>query len=95
MQVVYEWDEAKRLANLEKHRLDFRDAYLVYENQWKVTYRIQRGDELRSQDIALVKVAGTVLSLVYILRGANVRVISFRRASRGERRKYGIQRGTP
>ncbi len=26
-----EWDEAKRLINLAKHRLDFLDAYIVFD----------------------------------------------------------------
>ena len=89
---MYEWDEAKREANLKKHRLDFRDAYLVYENPLKITFRTERRAEQRFQDIALVEIAGNVLSLAYILRGQNVRVISFRLASRRERRIYGIQR---
>ena len=29
---MYEWDEAKREANLRKHGLDFDDADLVFEN---------------------------------------------------------------
>jgi hypothetical protein len=89
---VYEWDEAKRAANLKKHHLDFRDAYLVYDHPQKITFRTQRGKEPRFQDIALVEIAGSILSLVYVMRGLNVRVISFRPASRRERRIYGVQR---
>jgi uncharacterized DUF497 family protein len=92
---VYEWDESKREANLKKHRLDFRDAYWVYDHPGKVTYRIERRTEVRFQDIALVEVAGSILSLVYTMRGQNVRVISFRFASRRERRIYGVQRKSP
>jgi hypothetical protein len=92
---VYEWDEAKREANLKKHKLDFRDAYLVYDSPDKITYRQSRGTEQRYKDIALVKIAGNVLCLVYTLRARNVRVISFRYASRRERRIYGIQRKSP
>jgi hypothetical protein len=92
---VYEWDEAKREANLLKHRLDFRDAYLVYDSPKKATYRQPRGTEQRFKDVALVEIAGNVLSLVYTLRAQNVRVISFRYASRRERRVYGIQRKSP
>jgi uncharacterized DUF497 family protein len=33
---VFVWDEAKRKSNLEKHGLDFKDAYLVYENPGQV-----------------------------------------------------------
>jgi uncharacterized protein len=92
---VYEWDEAKRQSNLKKHRLDFRDAYLVYENPLKITFHHWRGTERRFLDIAIVEIAGVVLSLVYVMRGANVRVISFRPASRKERQIYGIQRQSP
>jgi uncharacterized protein len=92
---VYEWDEAKRQSNLKKHRLDFRDAYLVYENPLKITFHHWRGAERRSLDIAIVEIVGVVLSLVYVMRGANVRVISFRPASRKERKIYGIQRQSP
>jgi uncharacterized DUF497 family protein len=85
---VYEWDERKRLANLEKHGLDFVDAHLVYENSEKITIQSEHLSEPRLQDLALVEVAGTVLSLVYVMRGKTVRVISFRRAGRRERSLY-------
>jgi uncharacterized DUF497 family protein len=39
-------------------------------------------------DLALVVVRGRVLALVYTERGDDVRVISFRHASREERRQY-------
>jgi uncharacterized protein len=78
----YECDQTKRASNLEKHGLDFADAHLVYENEDKVTLQSPNTAEPRLQDVALVEMAGEVLSLVYVLRGKNVRVISFRRASR-------------
>jgi len=28
--MLFEWDEAKRAANLRKHGIDFRDAGLVF-----------------------------------------------------------------
>jgi hypothetical protein len=51
---VYEWDEAKREANLRKHDIDFFDAYLVYDNPNKITLSSTRSGERRMQDIALV-----------------------------------------
>jgi uncharacterized DUF497 family protein len=91
---VYEWDEAKREENLRKHGLDFDDADLVYENPNKVTYISQRPGEERWQDIALVEANGFILALVYTVRGYNIRIISFRRASRKERRIYDYLRQT-
>jgi hypothetical protein len=28
----FEWDEAKRIANLESHGVDFKDAALIFTN---------------------------------------------------------------
>jgi uncharacterized protein len=85
---VYVWDEAKRKSNLKKHGLDFREAYLVYENLDKCTYDASRADEYWLMDVALAVVRGRLLTLVYTERDDEVRVISFRNASRTERRQY-------
>jgi hypothetical protein len=85
---VYEWDEAKRQANLKKHGYDFADADLVYENPAKLTLFTARQDERRLLDIAIVELHGVILTLVYAIRGYNIRIISFRKASRKERRIY-------
>ena len=82
------WDEAKRQANLEKHGFDFADAYLVYDNPEKVTVTFVRNGESRKLDTAIVEVLGAILALVYVDRGEDARVISFRYASRQERRRY-------
>lgn len=85
---MYEWDEAKRESNLKKHGLDFDDADIVYENPRKVTFAVANRGEPRWRDVALVESNGIVLALVYTIRGYNVRIISFRKASRRERRIY-------
>jgi uncharacterized DUF497 family protein len=88
--IEYEWDEDKRLSNLERHGLDFRRAYLVYENPGKLTLKSRYPEEPRLVDIA--EVEGRALVLVYTLRGEAVRCISFRYAKRKERRLYDEQR---
>jgi len=85
---VFIWDEAKRLSNLKKHGLDFRDAHLVYDNPDKCTYNASRQDEYRPMDVALAVLRGRLLTLVYMEIGDDVRVISFRNASREERKQY-------
>jgi len=86
--MVYVWDEPKRRSNLKKHGLDFNDAYLVYENPDKCTYDASRGDEYRLIDVALAVIKGRLLTLVYTEQDTKVRVISFRHASRTERKRY-------
>jgi uncharacterized DUF497 family protein len=85
---VYVWDESKRKSNLKKHGLDFRDADLVYENPDKCTYDASRREEYRLMDVALALVKGRLLTLVYTEQDDAVRVISFRHASRTERKQY-------
>ena len=85
---MYEWDEAKRESNLRKHGLDFDDADIVFESPIKVTFEVRSRGEDRRLDIALVETNGIVLALVYTVRGYNIRIISFRKASRKERRIY-------
>ncbi len=91
---MYEWDEAKREANLKKHGFDFDDADLVYSNPNKLTFPERARGEARWRDVALVRLNGLVLALVYTVRGYNVRIISFRKASRKERRIYDHLRRT-
>ena len=85
---MYEWDEAKREANLRKHGLDFWAAHLVYESDEKITSQLKSKPEERFLDIALVELKGAILALVYTYRSGNIRFISFRFASRKERRQY-------
>jgi uncharacterized protein len=85
---VYVWNEAKRESNLEKHGLDFVDAWMVYENPEKYTVESSLPEERRWLDLALVEVKGRVLVLVYTERDKNIRVISFRYANRKEREFY-------
>jgi len=72
---MYIWDETKRQSNIEKHGLDFLDAALMYENPDRCTYLSGRPDESRRLDRALV-------------RGEDVRIISFRVAPREERKRH-------
>ena len=86
--VIYEWDERKRIGNLEKHGLDFADAWKVFEASVKVTLPVPHTEsgEVRWMDVA--EAAGVVLVLVYTMRGDSVRNISFRNAKRKERRMF-------
>lgn len=74
-------DEAKRESNLEKHGLDFKGAYLVYENPEKCTYEASYKGERRLMNLAMAVIHGRLLTLIYTERGDNVRVMSFRSAS--------------
>jgi hypothetical protein len=84
---IYEWDERKRVANLEKHGMDFASADIVFESELKITSVSEKGgEEVRHVDYA--EIENVLLALIYTLRDDAVRIISFRPAKRKERRAY-------
>jgi len=86
--MIYEWDENKRLKNFEKHGFDLADGQLVYESPKKITVESHRHSERRWLDIAEVGGELVTLTLAYTLRGEAVRCFSLRKASRKERSLY-------
>jgi hypothetical protein len=84
----YEWDPVKAAANLRKHKVDFADAALSLEDPNALT--VADPDASGEQRFVCLGAdpEGRLLVTVYAPRGKNFRIISSRRASRGERRRY-------
>ena len=82
------WDEAKRLANLAKHGLDFAAAGEVLDSRYRLDVPVRRAGERRVMSISYALGFLAVLTVVHTGRGGATRVISFRRASREEREVY-------
>jgi hypothetical protein len=88
MQQDYEWDDGKRISNLKKHGVDFRDVAIFEWGQAVVSEDISESyGEPRYK--ALGFVSSCLMLLVFTLRGETVRVISLRKATRQEVRSYG------
>jgi uncharacterized protein len=84
----YEWDPAKAAANLAKHHVDFADAALSLEDPLALTMPDPDAvDEERFVTLA-ADPTGRILVTVFAHVGDNVRIISARRASPGERKRY-------
>ena len=88
----FEWDPAKSLCNLRKHRISFATAQLVFDDPrlLSVQDRVVDGEE-RWQAIGMI--GGSTLILVaftYLEAGSDevIRIVSARRATRSERREY-------
>lgn len=82
----FEWDEKKRVSNLEKHKIDFIDAREIFNDPERIESEILKNTEKRYQTIG--KVNDVILFVVYINRKEKVRIISARRASKNERKIY-------
>ena len=85
---MFEWDEAKRDANLAKHGVDFADALEVFADPLRIERVDQRREYAEERRQVVGTVRGQVLFVVYTLRGEVQRLISARRANSDERRTY-------
>jgi uncharacterized DUF497 family protein len=82
----FEWDEAKRAANQEKHKVDFQLATLLFDGRPNVTVDSSRDGEMRSATTGYLD--GRCYTAIWTLRGEAIRFISVRSARDGEKRTY-------
>lgn len=83
----FTWSEAKRNLNLKNHGLDFVDALRVFEG---VTFtfeddRISYGEQ---RFVTLGLLAGIPVSIVHTENKHEIRIISFRKATRRKTQIY-------
>jgi len=83
----FEWDEAKRRANILKHGIDFVDAIDIFAGRLIET-EDRRRDYGERRLLATGEAGGETLRIVYTWRGDRRRIITARRARRNERRAY-------
>jgi uncharacterized protein len=86
--MAFEWDEAKRLANIEKHGIDFADVEQVFAGDFIETEDLRRNyGEKRFH--AVGRLGNHIVQIAYTWRGGGRRrIISARRAGRNDRRTY-------
>jgi uncharacterized DUF497 family protein len=83
----FEWNEAKRQANIDKHGIDFLDARQLFDGRPRYDIDSPRGDEPRILSIG--ELDGEMTTVIWTLRGENIcRIISVRRARNEEKRQY-------
>ena len=79
----FAWGETKRKANLELHGLDFVDAPRVFEGP-TYTYEDDRFAYAEQRFITLGLLEGMPVSIVHTETTRQIRVISFRKATKHE-----------
>ncbi|MCP4699141.1 MAG: BrnT family toxin [Gammaproteobacteria bacterium] len=84
----YEWNEAKRQANLKRHRLDFVDAvHFDWESAWVVEDDREGYGEQRFNACGFL--FGRLVMMTFTARDERVRIISLRKATKHEQKCYG------
>ena len=85
--VKFEWDPDKAASNLRKHRVRFAEAVTVLEDQAALSMSDDTADEDRFAAVGMDSL-GRILVVIYAVRGARIRIISARRATKRERSQY-------
>jgi uncharacterized DUF497 family protein len=83
----FSWSESKRKANLRTHGLDFIDTAPVFDG---VTYTFEddRISYAEQRFVTLGLLAGVPVLIVHTEDKHEIRIISFRKATRAEARIY-------
>lgn len=84
----FQFDPAKAASNLKKHGVSFADAEGVFYDVLAIHQADpDYADEERFMAVGMGS-AGKILTIVYTLRGNEIRIISARRATRKEAKDY-------
>ncbi|RMB08195.1 BrnT family toxin [Eilatimonas milleporae] len=85
---MFEWDEKKNRANVEKHGVGFKTASRIFEGP-VLSAIDDRTDYGEVREISIGAIDGiVVLVVVHTDRDGKTRIISARRANRAERQRY-------
>jgi len=82
----FEWNENKNKNNREKHAIDFNQAIVIFNDENLLELPVHKNEEHRI--MAIGKIEGVIITLIYTLRKAVYRVISARRSHKNERKSY-------
>ncbi|PQJ96428.1 BrnT family toxin [Chromatium okenii] len=86
------YDEAKRIANLKKHGLDFVGCETIFD-EFMLVFKDDREAYGEERYLALGLKSGRVVAVVYTERNDNIRIISLRKATSNEHKRYFEARG--
>jgi hypothetical protein len=83
----YEWDEAKRQSNIQKHGIDFRGIERVFAGE-TVTILDDRFDYGESRFVTVGVLSGRVVVIAHTETQEVIRIISVRKATKNEEASY-------
>ena len=86
----FEWDDEKERINMIKHGIDFSTAALVFKDENRLEYYddYHSSEEDRYITIGLIDGVAYLVMVVYTERGEIIRLISARKATKQEWRRY-------
>ncbi len=87
--MLFEWDDHKAETNIRKHSVSFDEAQTVFTDDLSITiHGPKHSDEEDRWVIIGTSHNRRLLVVAYTERGHTIRLISARKATRAERKKY-------
>ncbi len=86
MRKSFEWDESKRLSNIEKHGTDFNRARLVFDG--RAIINVQSNHFAEDRILTTGMLENRFITVVWTDRNGTIRIVSARRARNGEQNRY-------
>lgn len=85
----FEYDDRKAWLNLKSHRVSFEEAMTVFTDPLSLTIPdLWHSDEEERRIIIGQSIKRRLLVVVHLERGNKIRIISARRATAHERKRY-------
>lgn len=85
--MTFEWDEAKRRLNLQRHGIDFVDVPQIFDGD-TLSIEDTRRDYGETRYITLGLLRTHVIVVVHTERKDAIRIISARKATKYEKKTY-------
>ncbi len=86
--MIWKWDADKARRNLEKHEVSFEAAAFVFDDPMLISEPDPHSDEDRWRVIGRVRMTTLFVVHTVIEADGTGRIISARRATPGERKRY-------
>ncbi|MFM9939162.1 MAG: BrnT family toxin [Hyphomicrobiaceae bacterium] len=87
----FEWDDSKAIANRRKHHVSFETAREAFDDANWVEVDDYDPDEQRFLRLCFYR--GEIYAMLYVERNRRIRIISARRATNHEQRRYEEEHG--
>ena len=89
--IIFEWDEKKNKANIEKHGISFEEASSVFQDEESLIISDENHSQEEDRFILIgfsFKANLLVVCHCYREKDSIIRIISARKAGRNERKQY-------
>jgi uncharacterized DUF497 family protein len=89
MGLIFEWDSRKAIRNIRKHGVSFEEAATIFGDPLSLTITDPMHSDSEERFVTIgLSLNQRILIVIHTDRGKNIRLISSREATSGERRIY-------